>query len=406
VRRELSTPINSEDISQVRAALAQILASSLFRSSKRYPAMLRYVVETTLQGRQEFLKERTIGIEVFGRDPAYDTNLDPVVRFSAGEVRKRIAQYYRENGSESPVEVELPLGSYVPRFYLRLGTVQTFPSPLGLDLTAEPALPAAEESAPSRRPFARRGALAALLLFALLAAGLYLYRQVRNTDPVRAVWEPILQSSDPVLISAGRPHAADEAPDPPRLTIGERILQPDFRLSITTASAIARICGYLQAHDKPFHIQDAFSHSLADLHERPVVLVNANDNKWTLLLLKGMRFEFKSDELGTIITDTQHPENRAWKVDFRQPYLEQTVDYAIVSSFHSSTTNGPVIVVAGISSNGTDAAGEFIVSKEGLAQLRSLAPQGWQGGNFEAVLKVEVVGGNNGATTIIASQFW
>jgi hypothetical protein len=404
VRRELSTPINAEDVSQVRAALAHILASSLFRSSKRYPAMLRYVVETTLQGRQEVLKERTIGIEVFGRDPAYDTNLDPVVRFSAGEVRKRIAQYYRENGSESPVEVELPLGSYVPRFYLRLGQVETFPSPpRPLDLVEESTLTSGDEPAMKLR---RRDALAALLLVVLFAAGLYLYRQVRNTDPVRAVWAPILQSSDPVLISAGRPHAPDEAPDPPGLTIGERILRPDFRLSITTASAIARICGYLQAHDKPFHIQDAYSHTLADLHERPVVLVNANDNKWTLLLLKDMRFEFKSDDVYTYITDTLHPENHDWRVNFRQPYLEQTVDYAIVSSFHSSTTNGPVIVVAGISSNGTDAAGEFIVSKEGLAQLRSLAPPGWHGGNFEAVLKVEVVGGNNGATTLIATQFW
>src|SRR5260370_12821349 len=63
----------------IQAQLERILANPLFKNSKRYPSLLRYVVERTLDGHPGELKERTLGIEVFGRAPAYDTNLDPLV---------------------------------------------------------------------------------------------------------------------------------------------------------------------------------------------------------------------------------------------------------------------------------------------------------------------------------------
>ncbi len=74
----------------------EFFLSAPFRNSKRYPAFLRYVVEQELNGASSELKERTIAIEVFGKDPYYDPAVDPVVRISAGEVRKRLAQYYQE----------------------------------------------------------------------------------------------------------------------------------------------------------------------------------------------------------------------------------------------------------------------------------------------------------------------
>ena len=80
--------------------------------------MLRYVVERAIEGQTEHLKERTLGVAVFGRDPAYDTNLDPVVRVTAGEIRKRIAQYYHEPGHESEIRIDFPPGSYLPEFHV------------------------------------------------------------------------------------------------------------------------------------------------------------------------------------------------------------------------------------------------------------------------------------------------
>src|ERR1017187_4801907 len=92
--------------------LEKMLADPLFKHSKRYPNLLRHIVEHTLDGRTDDLKERTLGIEVFGRDPGYDTNADPIVRATAGEIRKRLGQYYHEHGNGDGVEIELSPGSY------------------------------------------------------------------------------------------------------------------------------------------------------------------------------------------------------------------------------------------------------------------------------------------------------
>src|ERR1035437_3365701 len=102
---------------EVRAQLARLLGSPLFQHSKHYPSLLRYVVNETLEGRGGHLKERALGVEVFGRDPDYDSNADPVVRTSACEVRKRIAQYYHEPGHEAEIRIDLPSGSYIAEFH-------------------------------------------------------------------------------------------------------------------------------------------------------------------------------------------------------------------------------------------------------------------------------------------------
>src|ERR1035437_9724583 len=89
-------PEKDADKAAVRVQLERLLANPSFRNSKRYPALLRFVVERVLEGHTDSLKERTLGIEVFHRDPNYDTNQDPVVRTTAVEVRKRLALYRLE----------------------------------------------------------------------------------------------------------------------------------------------------------------------------------------------------------------------------------------------------------------------------------------------------------------------
>src|SRR5215470_1199681 len=84
------------DPAAVREQLERLLVHPLFANSKRYPALLAYTVEQTLLGNASDLKERSIAVEVFGRAPTYDANADPVVRITAGEVRKRLTQYYYE----------------------------------------------------------------------------------------------------------------------------------------------------------------------------------------------------------------------------------------------------------------------------------------------------------------------
>ena len=94
--------------------LNRILASRFFKSSTRSRQFLEYVVRRKLEGQYDQLKERTIGVALFNRSPDYATGDDPVVRVQAGEVRRRLEQFYQEEPAHSPVKIELPLGSYAP----------------------------------------------------------------------------------------------------------------------------------------------------------------------------------------------------------------------------------------------------------------------------------------------------
>ena len=81
-----------ERVEEVRTVLERVLGSHLFKSSRRCQTLLRHITEQTLAGDTSSLKERTLGIAVFGRTPDYDTSQDPVVRASAAEIRKKLAQ--------------------------------------------------------------------------------------------------------------------------------------------------------------------------------------------------------------------------------------------------------------------------------------------------------------------------
>src|SRR5665213_2663041 len=113
---ESTAPNSPVEAVRIREQLQRLLVHPLFANSKRYPALLGYTVEQTLLGNAADLKERTIGVEVFGRPLSYDANADPVVRITAGEVRKLLTQYYYEPAHRGEPIIELPTGSYVPLF--------------------------------------------------------------------------------------------------------------------------------------------------------------------------------------------------------------------------------------------------------------------------------------------------
>src|SRR4051812_12453434 len=104
------------DAAAIRLQLERLLASPHICHSKRCQSLLKYVVDAYLEGSVDRVKERIIGFEVFQRDADYDTNQDSVVRTTAAEVRKRLAQYYLEPGHETELRVVLPPGAYLPEF--------------------------------------------------------------------------------------------------------------------------------------------------------------------------------------------------------------------------------------------------------------------------------------------------
>src|SRR5262249_35157425 len=98
-----------------RDELDRVLSSACFARSVRISKLLRFLVERQLEGRESELKESIIGVEVFGRSPDYDPKLDSTVRTEAVRLRARMSQYYSTEGSEDPLLIDLPKGSYVPR---------------------------------------------------------------------------------------------------------------------------------------------------------------------------------------------------------------------------------------------------------------------------------------------------
>ncbi len=103
----------------IRQHLEQILASHLFATAVRSRRFLTYVVEETLAGRSDDIKELVLGIEVFDRPADFDPKLDAIVRVEAGKLRKRLEQYYAEEGAAAPIRIEVPKGGYVPQFQIR-----------------------------------------------------------------------------------------------------------------------------------------------------------------------------------------------------------------------------------------------------------------------------------------------
>src|SRR5271166_5476066 len=115
---------------EVRGQLRAILTSPAFHGSKRCQQFLEYVCERSLAGEAGALKERTVAIDVFGRQPQSELGEDTIVRVGAREVRKRLAQFYvSPEGVASKVKIDLPAGSYAPEFHYAVAPVEKEPPP-------------------------------------------------------------------------------------------------------------------------------------------------------------------------------------------------------------------------------------------------------------------------------------
>ena len=149
----------------VRHQLDRLLASSGFANAGRMSRFLKFVVEKTLAGEGERLKEYVIGIEVFDRDASYDPRLDSIVRVEAARLRTKLAEYYAGEGRGDPVVLSLPKGGYAAIVTL------TSPAPVvngAPRANGAAALAAAQLEPPPRRALATRWVWA---FGALLAAG-------------------------------------------------------------------------------------------------------------------------------------------------------------------------------------------------------------------------------------------
>jgi hypothetical protein len=432
-------PSSQSDKSAVLAQLDLLLAHPLFFQSKRYPALLRFVVEQTLRGNADQVKERSIGMDVFGRPPGYDANADPVVRVTAGEIRKRLAQYYYDPSHSEELRIELPTGSYVPVFQ-RLVEPATPPAALPAPKTSAEILQPAHsqsptQSVPPSRPEPSPGAryqshghpiLILLLVFVTLVLGLiggywfHQYRQSRISAPVPAdqvvddFWQPLTDGPSRVTFCLGEP-ARDSSgdTDPAQAIRHPKLTEPlYFRLRQSGLFALAdvvtltRMTDVLERQHKAFRVSAASEASFAQLREGPAVLIGAFDNLWTLRLTRDLRFGFDSIDGNAFIVDRKSSAKTTWTMAWDLPYEKLARDYAIVARYRDTTTGQPVIVAAGISEEGTEAAGELISNPADLEALLHDAPANWRNKNMEAVIETQVIDGHAGPPQVRAVEFW
>jgi hypothetical protein len=395
-----------EERHSIEAQLERLLANPFFSHSRRFPSFLRYVIGQTLSGHAEDLKERTLGIEIFGKTADYDTATDPIVRVTAAEIRKRIAQYYQDPGHEHELRISLPPGSYIPVFHL-----QSFASsPEQAPAETSPFLHAPASETPIKRlsqwhyvPW-----IVSVLLLAG-ATGVFLWQHAKRSA-FADFWGPFLASSEPVLFCVADQTqytaiSLRDASDPSRqVTLKDNLTA----VIIDDLSTITKVAGVMQSANKKYSLRGESSTSLADLRNGPSVVVGAFDNAWTLRLLRPLRFYFANNPEMTqfSIVDATTPNQVKWIVDRSQQIATNNYrDYAIVARFTDSNTGKPTLVIAGIGRGGTASAGDFVTDPSSLQIILNRRPTP-DAKNFEVVLSTQIIDGEPGTARVEALYYW
>ncbi len=388
---------SSTESHAVNQELNRILESPAFRGSERCKHFLQFVVHQTVDGKAESLKERVIGSEVFGRPPDYETAGDAIVRVKANEVRKRLAQYYAESSNHDALRIELPAGSYVPRFDRNLPD-QSVPRP--------PAV--------ANRPRFSKwliGIGAALLL----AASLWWLRPQKSSE-FDQFWGPTLSGPGTPVIYLGTSTTymvsgqlaqqldAQHGVNPPKpilMSPGDIVRLSNYHVPLGNLYAVMQIAAVLQSKGKAAQIRPGGELKLDDISGRPVILIGGYSNPWTMQTNAKLRFRLDAWS----IRDSMDPQ-RVWRMDKRFPWEPQTVDYAIVSRVWDPTSGSVFITAAGLNVFGTQAAGEFLTRPQYWKDLARHLPAGWSTKNLQVVLETNVVGTIPSTPKVAATYVW
>ncbi len=384
-RGEASRTLSPEAI---RAELQRVLESPEFRASKRCQDFLKFVVENTLLGRIEILKERTIGIEAFGRPASYDPSDDATVRVKAGEVRRRLSQYYAGEGREDEIRIELPPGGYVP------------------DFVATPAMPAPEAPLPAAPSSAvPRTALSVAIAILALAAGGAAWLSFRPApSPLTEFWAPVIQNSSPAILCAAYVpvYALDGR-------LGQASKPSDFTLLNDQfvgggdLIAASRLSALFVRMRHPYQIRIGNEVSFQDLRTSPAVLIGYSYTRWREISDE-LRYFIDASRQPAVILDNGKP--TAWSLPNMGPDRHTSEDFAVISRVFHLETHSALIEISGITQYGTEAASDMLTNPDLLADALKNIPRDWPHRNLQLVLRVKVIAGSPASPRVIASHVW
>lgn len=417
---------------EARAALAKHLDEIAdgvgFRASHRSAQFLRYIVEQAVAGHFDSLKERAIGIELFGRSPSYDTGEDAIVRVTASDVRKRLLQHYGSCVVLPEFRISLPLGSYVPEIIREQyggaskpnlkevrpdlpdnsiphsGTRLDAHALEGISHLAPPANPIPElPRAPIRIGPVLQGLLLGILIGAL---GLTLFGLMwKRNDRAQAVsasvlpWSAFFSSShpthlitsdpdiaaiqrltggDPISVSdyANRNYIPDSKNLPPQIkAICENLMGGDKAATVDTQIAV-NIAELAQSNSRRIDVQGARRIQFSNLRtdDNFIFLGSPWTDPWFSLFNDDLDFRIVFDKNSgeEFIRNIRPAANE-------QPLYIPTakggdtgVSYAIIAFLQNPDQNGQVLLLAGINAEGTQATGNLVTDSARLSTaLRS-----------------------------------
>jgi hypothetical protein len=415
-------PESSEAKAVILRELEKILESPPFRGSSRRKEFLSYVVRHSLEGHHELLKERIIGTEVFHRDADYATGDDPVVRVQAGEVRRRLEQYYY-SAPDVPVRIEIPTGSYSPVFHWNGAASQTTSSSF-------------EDKSPEKgksKLISRQlwWSIAGLCIIAVIAYAAVQWN-ARHKAAFQQFWAPLFSTQQPALICLAqgvtyRPseglydryaktHPGTYQTEVERSTIplpmdskekiswGDLEFESGYGVALGDVSAALKFSTLLGRLGKTNQARIGPNYSFEDLRNSPAIVIGAFNNRWTIDMLSNLRFAFLIEN-GEYKIREQLPGGRTWVSVYSKTHqLEE--DYGIVARLLGSKTGQFTVAAAGLRDTGTEAAAELASNPELLTAAIHNAPHGWQSMNMEIIFKTSVTDSRPGPPQIVAIYCW
>ena len=364
----------------VHLELGQILESPSFRTSKRSQKFLRFVVESTLAGNGDMLKESTVATHVFERTTDFDSSANATVRVAATEVRKRLSRYYLEHGADDQVQIVLAPGSYIPEFLFR----ERRP----LELPAPP---------PSKRLW-RRALYIAVAASAVIAAVLLYAKPNGDGRLVHDLWRPVLESPGPAIICL----YLEPAYLPGKKT-GDFVAANGRFVELGDAIAAGHIAGELSHFHKDDQTRVMGDISFADLRRSPAILIGESALLATAYI---GQYHFAVEEInGERMIREKTPPYRIWKVPAPNTGAPSE-DYGIATRVFVSDPGHVIMSLTGINHFAIKAASEFLGADRYLRAAVAQLPAGWQTKNVQFVIHVNIIGKTTGPPEVVAAQAW
>ncbi len=422
---------------EIRGLLERILSSKQFANAPKKQKFLQLICETYMAGRADELNEYLIGYEVFNRHDTYNPALDPIVRVGAHELRKKLEHYYKSEGKNDEILLEIPVGSYIPIFTRR-------------PLASETIEPAQAPSAPPVSPirlgmswFTLIGLAFILLIVAVIllaSSNRQLRQQIKEgvppkelTENYRLIWEPFLKDGSPTLVVLSNPtvYRFWNKADPDSLssisinltaaetaalakTLGREqfalknnllprlVPSSDEYTGLGEAVGLYRIATLFTGIGRNIRLKQSRTVSAEDLKNNHVIMLGSVwVNEWSGKV--SIKEDFVSSAGGTILNKNPLPgEQREYSAKFDGTTGRLIEDYSLITIKPNISDKHTVLVLAGTHSEGTEAAAEYLTGEDRLAALnqRLLAFDPTPPKYFQVLLKVAI---DNGIPTTIST---